>query len=65
MMAKRIVIDEPDCQGCETCVEMCPEVFEFDEDAEVAKVINPEAEDDCVEEAIDSCPAECIHWEED
>ena len=65
MMAKRIVIDEQDCQGCESCVELCPEVFEFDEDAEVAKVINPEATDDCVEEAIDSCPAECIYWEED
>ncbi len=64
-MSKRIVIDEQECDGCETCVELCPEVFEFDEDAEVAKVIDPEADAACIEEAIDSCPAECIYWEED
>lgn len=64
-MAKRVVIDESECDGCETCVELCPDVFEFDEDNEVAKVINPEADDECIEEAIESCPAECIYWEED
>ena len=64
-MAKQIIIDEPECTGCETCVEVCPEVFEFDEDEEIAKVINPEADDECVEEAIDSCPVECITWEDE
>lgn len=64
-MAKCVVIDEQECEGCETCVELCPVVFEFDEEAEVARVINPEAEAECIEEAIDSCPVECIHWEED
>jgi ferredoxin len=64
-MAKRLVIDEEECQGCETCVELCPDVFEFDENTEKAIVINPEADDDCIQEAIDSCPVECINWEED
>jgi ferredoxin len=64
-MAKLVVIDEQECDGCQTCAELCPEVFEFDEDAEVARVINPEAEDACIEEAIDSCPAECISWQEE
>jgi ferredoxin len=64
-MAKQVVIDEEECEGCETCVELCPEVFEFDEDIQKAKVIDPEAEADCVQEAIDSCPVECIHWEDD
>ncbi len=64
-MTRYIVIDEQECDGCETCVELCPEVFEFDEDAGVARVINPEADDECIEEAIDSCPAECIYWSED
>jgi ferredoxin len=44
---------------------LCPEVFEFDEEAGVARVINPEADDECVEEAIDACPSECISWSED
>jgi ferredoxin len=64
-VAKRVVIDEQDCDGCQTCVELCPDVFEFDEDAEVARVINPKAEDACIEEAIDSCPSECISWIEE
>ncbi len=64
-MSRYIAIDEEECDGCETCAELCPEVFEFDEDAGVARVINPEADDECIEEAIDSCPAECIFWQED
>lgn len=64
-MAKRIVIDEDACEGCETCVELCPDVFEFDEDSQKAKVINPQAKDECVEDAIDSCPVECIQWVKD
>lgn len=63
-MAKKLVIDEEECEACETCVELCPDVFEMDEAAEVAKVKNQEgASADEIEEAIDSCPAECIHWE--
>ena len=64
-MPKYLIIDEDECAGCETCVELCPEAFEFDEEAGVAKVINPEAEAECVEEAIESCPSECIRWEEE
>ncbi|MDJ0802392.1 MAG: ferredoxin [Desulfobacterales bacterium] len=65
-MAKRVVIDTEECTGCETCVEMCPDVFEFVEADEVAVVIKEEGGDeDCIEEAIETCPVECIHWEED
>lgn len=55
-----IVIDENECIGCETCVELCPEVFEMDEGMEKAKVMAPNSTADCVEEAIDSCPSEAI-----
>lgn len=62
-MAK-VVIDQVACIGCETCVELCPEVFAMDADGEKAEVIKEDAvELDCVEESIDSCPVECISIE--
>jgi ferredoxin len=63
-MGKKVSIDADECTGCETCVELCPDVFEFDEVTETAKVIREEGgPEDCIQEAVDSCPVECIHWE--
>lgn len=57
----QLIIDEDECLGCEACVELCPEVFTFNEDAGKAEVIDgADADADCVDEAIASCPAECI-----
>ncbi len=55
-----IEINEDECMGCEACVETCPDVFEMNEDGDKATVKNPDSTDDCVDEAIDSCPAEAI-----
>lgn len=63
-MRKRVVIETEDCVGCESCVELCPDVFRFDEEAQKAVVILPEGgPEDCIEEAIGACPVECIRWE--
>jgi len=65
-MAEKIIIDSDECIGCEACVETCPEVFDFESDEEKAFVkegADPEL--DCVDEAIASCPAECISREGD
>jgi len=63
-MAK-VVIDTDECVGCESCVELCPEVFGFDEKEEKAYVIKPEGgPEDEIQEAIDACPVECISLEE-
>lgn len=64
IMGKTVVIDMDECIGCESCVELCPEVFEFDPSEEKAHVILPEGGDEeCIEEAMASCPVECIHWD--
>lgn len=64
-MGKKVVIDEEECTGCESCVELCPDVFEFDEEAEIARFIKPEGGDEgCIDEAIETCPVACISWEE-
>lgn len=64
-MSNIVYIDTEECIGCESCVELCPDVFGFDEEAEKAFVILPKGgPEDCIDEAIDTCPVECIHWEE-
>lgn len=60
-MAQKVIIDQDECLGCEACVEVCPSVFTFDEDEGKADVIEgADANAECVDEAIASCPAECI-----
>lgn len=62
-MAKVPVIEFDLCEGCETCVALCPDVFEMQD--EKAVVISGEkcSECDC-QEAIDTCPTEAIKWED-
>ena len=48
-----------------SCEEICPDVFVLNEDTEKAEVINPEGgPEDLIEEAMEACPVECIHWED-
>ena len=63
-MAEKITIDQDECIGCQSCVEICPEVFGFDDTEEKAYVYdNFDEEADCAEEAQASCPASCIYIE--
>ncbi len=63
-MAKKIIIDEDSCEGCETCVSLCPDVFELGENGK-AHIKNPNAIDTCnIQEAIESCPVGAIKLEE-
>jgi ferredoxin len=64
-MAKAVYIDEEECIGCGSCVEICPEVFQMQEGEEKAEVIKPEGgPEDLIQEAMDTCPVSCIHWED-
>lgn len=63
-MAKKVYVDENECTGCELCVDTLPEVFEMTAEG-VSRVRDPKgAAENKIQEVIDSCPAECIHWEE-
>ena len=58
---KQVQIDKEECIGCGACVEFCPDIFAFNEEENKAYVIKPEGgNEDCIEEAIASCPAGCI-----
>ena len=56
-----VAIDAEECIGCGSCVELCDEVFAMDDDEEKAIVIKEEGgPEDCIQEAMDTCPVECI-----
>ena len=56
-------IVEDECIACGTCAEICPEVFILKESLGFAQVINPTgAPEEEIQEAIDACPVQCIHW---
>ncbi|MDY0390690.1 ferredoxin [Desulfobulbus oligotrophicus] len=56
-----VEIDREECLGCEACVEVCPEVFDFDASEGKAFVKDDVTGDEaCIDEAIASCPASCI-----
>jgi ferredoxin len=63
-MARRVIIVEEECVGCQSCVELCPEVIAFDEAGEKAAVIRATGEPKgAIEEALATCSAQCIHGE--
>ena len=64
-MTKRPVIDLSRCNDCESCLEICPAVFKRNRDTGLVEVVDmteyPAGE---VQEAVVTCPAQCISWEE-
>lgn len=56
-------VDQDVCIACESCTEICPAAFTMDEDGKATFVDSGEGAD-CIQEAIDVCPVECISWVE-
>jgi ferredoxin len=54
-------VDQDLCTGCETCVSLCPDVFEMQGDHAFAAHTENCGTCDC-QEAIDTCPVEAIKW---
>ncbi len=65
-MSQKVTLDQEECIGCQSCVEICPDVFRFDEEEEKAYVYDHYDDDEeCIEEAAASCPVDCIEVDED
>lgn len=61
-----VELDQDECIGCQSCNEICPEVFGFDDEIEKAFVYREYSHsDECIEEAATACPVDCIEIEED
>ncbi len=63
-MARKPYVDQNICISCGLCIQIAPEVFRFNDD-NLAEAYDPTGADELkIQEAIDSCPVNCIHWEE-
>ncbi|KAJ0448182.1 putative 3Fe-4S ferredoxin, DnaJ domain, 4Fe-4S ferredoxin-type, iron-sulfur binding protein [Helianthus annuus] len=57
-----VFVDEFSCIGCKNCANVCSDVFMIEEDYGRARACNQQGSPDLVQQAIDSCPVDCIHW---
>ena len=63
-MKKIPVVDLGECNDCNSCIDVCPEVFRKNRDTGLLEVIDlKEYPEDEIMEAISLCPADCITWE--
>ena len=62
-MAK-IIFEREKCIGCGSCENVCPKYWKVSEDGK-ADFLGPGELDevDCNQEAVDSCPVQCIKVE--
>ncbi len=60
---KGVYVDEITCIGCKHCAHVARSTFYIEPDYGRSRVIrqdgNPE---EVIQEAIDTCPVDCIHW---
>ena len=64
-MAKIPVIDLSGCTDCESCIELCPGVFQRNTETGRIEVKEMAGYSDReIEEVMAMCPADCISWEE-
>ncbi len=60
---KAIWVDEAVCIGCQYCVHVATNTFIVDEQLGRSRVIRQNGDNvEIVQEAIDTCPVDCIHW---
>jgi ferredoxin len=64
-MSRVVYLVKEECIACGLCQDICPDVFRLGDQDEAAEVIKPEGgPEDCIQEAVESCPVSCIHWKE-
>lgn len=61
----KAVVNEDLCIGCGLCAEICPEVFEMNDDMIAIVIVDevPAELEESAKEAADSCPVEAITFE--
>lgn len=60
---KGVYVDEVTCIGCKHCAHTAPNTFYIEPDYGRARAIRQDGDsEEVVQEAMDTCPVNCIHW---
>lgn len=60
---KGVYVDEITCIGCKNCAHVARNTFYIEPFHGRARAIRQDGDpDDLIQEAIDTCPVNCIHW---
>lgn len=60
---KGVYVDEITCIGCKHCAHVARNTFYIEPDYGRSRVIRQDGDsEELVQEAIDTCPVDCIHW---
>ncbi|MEA5617290.1 ferredoxin [Cronbergia sp. UHCC 0137] len=60
---KGVYVDEITCIGCKHCAHVARNTFYIEPDYGRSRVISQNGDnEELVQEAIDTCPVDCIHW---
>ncbi len=60
---KGVYVDEVTCIGCKHCAHVARNTFFIEPEYGRSRVIRQDGDaEDVIQEAIDTCPVDCIHW---
>ncbi|MEM6751505.1 MAG: ferredoxin [Cyanobacteria bacterium P01_C01_bin.38] len=60
---KGVYVDEITCIGCMHCAHIARNTFYIEPDYGRARVMRQDGDsEEVIQEAIDTCPVDCIHW---
>ncbi|NEP23448.1 ferredoxin [Moorena sp. SIO3I6] len=60
---KGVYVDEITCIGCKHCAHVARNTFYMEADHGRSRVFRQDGDpEEVIQEAIDTCPVDCIHW---
>jgi ferredoxin len=60
---KGVYVDELTCIGCKHCAHVARNTFYIEPDYGRSRVVRQDGDsEEIIQEAIDTCPVDCIHW---
>ena len=61
----RVKVDQELCISCGACIDVCPEVFDWNDDEKAHSIVEevPAEMEDQANEALESCPTDAISEE--